>query len=102
MSECITCVKMMDDERIHELEKTIRELTRKVKRRDNKIIELTKEIKRLRKLEDTDISIIRACLPELFNGKKIVIARKPESPKKEPEVIQVYMDEFVGEEEAGK
>ena len=99
MADIYLCSIEEYSEIIKKLEKDNRELTRKVKRRDNKIIELSKEIKRLRKLEDTDISIIRACLPELFNGKKIVIARKPESPKKEPEVIQIYMYEFVGEKE---
>lgn len=40
----------LDDDRINELEKEVRNLQRKVKRRDNKIIELEKKIKNYEKL----------------------------------------------------
>ena len=40
----------LDNERINELEKEVRNLQRKVKRRDNKIIELEKKVKNYEKL----------------------------------------------------
>lgn len=66
MADIYLCSIEEYSEIIKKFEKDNRELMRKVKRRDNKIVELEKEIKRLKKLEKTDIEIIHAALPDLF------------------------------------